>query len=170
MQDYLQLRRGNKFFNNLVGEPHELPLPLASCGDCCEHDAACCCCCCCCCDNNDRLKMNFANESNFALTNGDLSECSPSEFVSCSELIDLPLKKHVLTWFVHVVDVQYVREFSAMIFRWFKMGFSFVTKLQQRAKLNIRFLGTVPCVNTNDVNLFILSSSCVFFCCSLWFL
>lgn len=37
-----------------------------------------------------RLKIILANVSNFALTNGDFSVCSLSEF-SCSELKDRPL-------------------------------------------------------------------------------
>lgn len=42
----------------------------------------------------ERLKSIFANVSNFALTNGDFSVCSLSEF-SCSELTDRPLRAKI---------------------------------------------------------------------------
>lgn len=43
---------------------------------------------------DERLKSILANVSNLALTNGDFSVCSLSEF-SCSELTDRPLRTKI---------------------------------------------------------------------------
>lgn len=61
-------------FNNLVGDEHSIGAALVLS-----------------CDVSVRLNKIFANVSNFALTNGDFSVCSFSEF-SCSELAERPLQ------------------------------------------------------------------------------
>lgn len=77
---------------NLVGElsfDDGVPAPVLQPAvqiDCC---CGCCGSCCCCCAR-DRLNINLANESNFALTRGERSLCSRSGS-DWSELIERPL-------------------------------------------------------------------------------